>query len=188
MDALMAALVAAALAQVGDRPAWLAAILADRYRAPGLVVAMAAIALAVAAGLAGAAGGLIAPQLTPEAKQLFLALALVLQGGGALFPAKAPDRLERWRLGAAATSLLGLFILAFGDGVQFIVLTLSARAELVWLAPLGATLGSLAVIAPMSLLGEAGWRVHPRQSLRMGVCSLFLIDALWLSEESRRAL
>ena len=77
MDALMAALVAAALAQVGDRPAWLAAILADRYRAPGLVVAMAAIALAVAAGLAGVAGGLIAPQLTPEAKQLFLALALV---------------------------------------------------------------------------------------------------------------
>ena len=35
MDALMAALVAAALAQVGDRTAWLAAILADRYRHAG---------------------------------------------------------------------------------------------------------------------------------------------------------
>ena len=44
------------------------------------VAALIAIALAVAAGLAGVAGGLIAPQLTPEAKQLFLALALVLQG------------------------------------------------------------------------------------------------------------
>ncbi|ATI56450.1 hypothetical protein AVM11_08320 [Sphingomonas melonis TY] len=188
MDALMAALVAAALAQVGDRPAWLAAILADRYRAPGLVVAMAAIALAVAAGLAGAAGGLIAPQLTPEAKQLFLALALVLQGGGALFPAKAPDRLERWRLGAAATSLLGLFILAFGDGVQFIVLTLSARAELVWLAPLGATLGSLAVIAPAALLGEAGWRALPLRSLRIGIGILFLIVGLWLGVGALRLI
>ena len=43
MDALMAALVAAALAQVGDRTAWLAAILSDRYAKPGLVIAMAAL-------------------------------------------------------------------------------------------------------------------------------------------------
>ena len=115
-------------------------------------------------------------------------IALVLQGGGALFPAKAPDRLERWRLGAAATSLLGLFILAFGDGVQFIVLTLSARAELVWLAPLGATLGSLAVIAPAALLGEAGWRALPLRSLRIGIGILFLIVGLWLGVGALRLI
>ena len=113
----MAALVAAALAQVGDRPAWLAAILADRYRASGLVIAMAALALFAAAGIAAAMGVLLAPKLTPEAKQLFLALALLFQGGGAMFPVKAPDRLTGWRLGATLTSLSGLFILAFGDGV-----------------------------------------------------------------------
>ena len=44
MDALMAAIVAGALAQIGDRPAWLAAILADRYRAPGIVILAAALA------------------------------------------------------------------------------------------------------------------------------------------------
>lgn len=180
MDALMAALVAAALAQVGDRPAWLAAILADRYRAAGIVIAMAALAIAMAAALAAAAGVLLAARMTPEAKQLLLGLALVLQGGGALFPVKAPDRLERWRLGAAATSLIGLFILAFGDGVQFIVLALTARAPLVWLAPLGATLGSLAVIAPAAVLGEAGWQALPLRPLRRGIGALFLIAGLWL--------
>ncbi len=106
MDALMAALVAAALAQVGDRPAWLAAILPIATARPASSSRWRP-SLGRCRGLAGAAGGLLAPQLTPEAKQLFLALALVLQGGGALFLAKAPDRLERWRLGAAATSLLG---------------------------------------------------------------------------------
>lgn len=184
----MAALVAAALAQVGDRPAWLAAILADRYRAPGLAIAMAALAIGLAATLAAVAGALLAPRLTPEAKQLFLGLAVLLQGGGGLFPAKAPDRLDRWRLGAAATSLLGLFILAFGDGVQFIVLALTARASLPWLAPLGATMGSLAVIAPAALLGEAGWRALPLRPLRLGIAVLFLIAGLWLALDALRLI
>ncbi|WP_198527011.1 TMEM165/GDT1 family protein, partial [Sphingomonas sp. Ant20] len=52
MDALMAALVAAALAQVGDRTAWLAAILSDRYRKPRLVILAAAVALLLAGSLA----------------------------------------------------------------------------------------------------------------------------------------
>ena len=86
----MAAVVAAALAQIGDRPAWLAAILADRYRAPVLVTAMAALALLGAGLVAALAGALLAPRLTPEARQLFLALALLFQGAGAAFPVKAP--------------------------------------------------------------------------------------------------
>ncbi len=103
----MAALVAAALAQVGDRTAWLAAILADRYRRPGLVIALAALALALAGGIAAAGGALLAPLLSPNAKQLMLALALLLQGGGALFPAKLPDRLDRWRLGVSRPARWG---------------------------------------------------------------------------------
>lgn len=176
----MAALVAAALAQIGDKPAWLAAILADRYRAPGLVIAMAALALLAAGLLAALAGALLAPRLTPEAKQLFLAMALLFQGGGALFPVKAPERLAGWRLGAALTSLLGLLILAFGDGVQFIVLALAARADLPWLAAIGAMLGSLAVIVPAAVLGESGWTALPLATIRRVIAILFLLAAFWL--------
>lgn len=176
----MAALVAAALAQIGDRPAWLAAILADRYRAPLLVTAMAALALLGAGLVAALAGALLAPRLTPEARQLFLALALLFQGAGAAFPVKAPDRLERWRLGAGLTSLIGLFVLAFGDGVQFIVVAVAARADLWWLAAVGATIGSLAVIAPAAVLGEAGWRALPLTTARRIVGGLFVLAALSL--------
>ena len=119
----MAAIVAAALGQLGDKTAWLVAILSDRYRAPGRIIAAAAIAILAASGLAATGGAFIAPRITPEAKQLFFALSLLLQGGGAFFPVKMPERLSGWRLGAVLTTLTGLFILAFGDGVQFIVLT-----------------------------------------------------------------
>lgn len=177
----MAALVAAALAQVGDRTAWLAAILADRYAKPGLVIAMAAVALLAASGIAAVGGALIGPLLAPNARQLMLALALILQGGGAVFPAKPPERLVSWRIGAAATSAIGLFILGFGDGVQFIVLTLAARSPVPALAAIGATLGSLAVIAPAALMGEAAWLKLPLKPLRIGIGVLFVLAGAFLA-------
>jgi putative Ca2+/H+ antiporter (TMEM165/GDT1 family) len=180
MDALMAALVAAALASIGDKPALLAAIFADRYRAPGTVIAAALLALAGASGLAAMGGALIAPQLTPEARQLLLALALLLQGAGAFWTGKPPERLTGWRLGAFVTALLGLFILLFGDGLMFVVVALAARSELPALAAVGATLGGLAVIAPAALLGEAGWAKLPLVRARRVIGGLFLLAAIWL--------
>lgn len=177
----MAALVAAALAQVGDRTAWLAANLADRFARPGLVIAMAALALLTASGVAAAGGALIAPLLAPNAKQLMLAVALILQGGGALLAVKPPERLDSWKIGAAATSALGLFILAFGDGVQFIVVTLAARSAVPALAAVGATIGSLAIVAPAALMGEAAWTKLPLKGARIAVGALFLITGLVLA-------
>lgn len=177
----MAALVAAALAQVGDRIPWLAAILTDRYRRPWLIAGAATLALAAAGCIAATFGMLLAPKLTPEAKQLFLALALLFQGSGVIGRVKSPDRLAGWRIGAAATAFLGLFILAFGDGVQFIVLALAARGPLGWLAAIGATIGSLVVIVPTILLGEAGWTALPLARARRVISVLFLIAGAWLA-------
>ena len=181
MDALMAAFVAAALAQVGDRTAWLAAILSDRYAKPGLVILMAAIALLAASGLAATLGAVIGPKLAPNAQQLMLALALLLQGGGSFFPAKAPERLTGWKIGALATTALGLFILAFGDGVQFIVLTLAARTPVPALAAIGATIGSLVVIVPAALMGETAWLKLPLRPVRIAIGIVFVIVGLVLA-------
>lgn len=176
----MAALVVAALAQVGDRPAWLAAILADRFRAPGRVIAAALVACAAASGIAAAGGALIAPRLTPEAKQLLLALALALQGAGALWPVQPPERLAGWRLPSLATAALGLFILLFGDGVQFVVAALAARSGWPALAAIGAVAGTLAVLAAAASLGERGWTRLPLRRARAVIGGVFVIAAIWL--------
>lgn len=175
MDALMAALVAAALAQVADKTAWLAAILADRYRRPAVVIAAAALALAIDYALAAAAGVAAAPILSPNAKLLLLALALLLAAMGTPFAPKRPDPLAGWRIGAFPTALAGLFIMAFGDATQFIAAALAARSPVPWLAAAGATLGSLVVIAPAAVLGEAGYRRLPLAALRWGAGGVLLV-------------
>lgn len=176
----MAAIVAAALAQIGDRTAWLAAILADRYSRPLILIAAAAIAIACASALAAAAGVYLAPKLAPNAKAVMLGLALVLQGGGALFPVKPPERLAGWRLGAALTGLTGLFVLAFGDGVQFIVLALAARSPVPALAAVGATLGSLAVVVPAVTMGETAWTALPLKPIRIAIGAAFVVVGIVL--------
>lgn len=184
MDALMAALVVGTLAAIGDRPAWLAAILADRYRRPAVVIAAALVALTAASGLAAVLGGVLGPQFTPEAKKLMLALALLLQGGGSFGRVKSPERLDGWRLGAFATSLLGLFVLAFGDGVQFVVLVLAARTPLPWIAAIGGAAGTLAVVAPAVLMGERGWTELPLARARQVIGALFLVASAVLALEA----
>jgi Ca2+/H+ antiporter, TMEM165/GDT1 family len=179
VDALMAALVAAALAHVADRPAWLAAILADRFGV-GRVLLAAALALAATAALAVLGGLLLRPLLTPEAAQLFLALALVLQGADGIGRLRAPDPLAGWRLGGTLTATLGLFILMFGDGLQLIVAALALRSPLPWLALAGAILGGLAAVAPAAVLGEAAWRRWPLVALRRASAALFVIAGLWI--------
>ena len=177
----MAALVVAAVAQIGDRIPWLAAILADRYRKPLLVIAAAGLALAAAGAIAATFGAWLAPKLTPEAKQLFLAISLMLLGTGIVGRVKPPDRLTGWRLGAAATSFLGLFILAFGDGIQFVVLALAARTTMPWLAVAGATVGSLASVATAAILGEADWLKLPQVIARRIISAVLLIAGIGLA-------
>ena len=104
-----------------------------------------------------------------------------MQGGGSFFPAKPPERLDRWKIGAIATTALGLFILAFGDGVQFIVLTLAARTPVPALAAIGATIGSLVVIVHAALMGEAAWLKLPLKPLRIAIGTVFLIFGIVLA-------
>jgi len=175
MDALMAALVLGAICQAGDKTPWLAAILADRFRAPGLVIAATAIALAgnYALGVVGAL--LIAPLMTPEARLLLLALALVLAGLSTTLRSRSPDRLEGWRLGQFGTSALGLAIMIFGDRMQFVVLGLAARSELPWMAAVGGTIGAMAVAAPAALLGERQWLALPQRAIRIASATLLVV-------------
>ena len=163
----MAALVLGALTQSGDKTPWLAAILADRYRTPGLVLLAAAVALGVNNVIGTIGGLLLATLLATNAKLLLLAVALLFAGVTIPLRDRSPDRLEGWRLGALATSGLGLTILAFGDRMQFVTAALAVRSPVPWLAPVGATIGALAVCTPAILLGEARWLALPLKPIRI---------------------
>eukprot|EP01035_Chromulina_nebulosa_P030066 gene30066-39927_t len=163
----MAALVAALVVEATDRTPWLIAIFADRFARRGVVIFASLCALATGFTIVALGGALIGERLTPEARQLFLAVALLNAGISAFFPIKPPNRLEGWRVGAAATSFFGVFILAFGGRTQFIVMALAERGPLPALAAIGATLGSVAIVVLAALSGEAARRSLPITGLRI---------------------
>ncbi len=172
MDPLVPAFVAVLLAGVGDRPALLAAILADRHGRGATIAGI--VAQAIGFALAAVAGMLVAPHLTPNARNLLLALALLSAGGSALFAAKIKDRLDHWRLPAWLTGLLGMAILAFGDRGQFLVFALVARTPDPVAGTIGATLAAGALSAAAAGLGERGWLALPFRWVRPVVGGLLL--------------
>ncbi len=185
----MAAFVGALLCQAGDRTAWLAAIMADRYQKPGTVIIAAIIALLAGNVLGAVAGTLMAPIMTPNARALFLALALVSAGSSGLFALKSPDRMTGWRIGAFATTLVALLAIGVGDRTQFLTAAITARTPLVApFAVIGATLGSLAVIIPAILAGERGYQSLPHRPIRMVIGVILMVTGLILGVGALRLI
>jgi Ca2+/H+ antiporter, TMEM165/GDT1 family len=188
MDALIPAFIAAALAEMGDKSPWLAAILAARFGRAGPVLLGIFAAAALASALSAAAGALVQPMMTPNARLLFLALALVVSGVTGFFALRRPDPLANWRIGAFATTAIGLFVLQFGEGTQFLVAGLAANAKLPAMAALGATLGICAVTIPMALAGIALRDRLPIRAMRIIPAILFLATGLWAAVSALRLI
>jgi putative Ca2+/H+ antiporter (TMEM165/GDT1 family) len=173
MEALVPAFLLALLSQIGDRPPLLAAILSDRYRRPVTILLAALCAHAAGNIIAAAVGATLTATLTPEAKSLLLAVALLFGGVTGLWATRLPSRLDRWRLGAFATSLAGLFILALGERTQFMTFALSTAGH-PWLAAAGATIGATIISAPAAMLGESRWSALSLRPVRIAIAALFL--------------
>jgi len=177
MEALVPAFLLALLSQPGDRPPLLAAILADRTNRPLTILLAAALAHAGGNIVAALFGATLTPSLTPEAKSLLLAIALLFAGATGFWTSRLPSRLERWRLGSFATALLGLFILAFGERTQFFTLALSTGGE-PWFAAAGATIGATIVSGAALILGESAWIALPLRWVRIATAAVFLCAGL----------
>lgn len=164
MDALLLALLGCIAVEMGDKGQQLALALTERYRGrEGALLAGALIAAFANAALSAAAGWYLSTLMAANARSLFLALALVFSGFGLLFLAKRPDLLQNWRVGPLLTAMLGLFILGFGDGAQFLLVGIATRTGDPILTGIGGGIGiALASIAVIMLRSP----VLPPRALR----------------------
>ena len=168
MDALLTALIGCLLGEIGDKGQLLALALATRFERNGPVllgIAVAALASAVIGALAGA---VLAPMLGSDARLLFLSLALLFLGAGMLWPTRPPDPLAGWRIGPFLTAALGLFILSFGDGSQFLILGIATRTGDPVMAALGGAVGIGAAMAPVVIWRDDLLKRVPLRALRIG--------------------
>ena len=188
MDALLTTLVAAFLAEWGDKTQLLVIALAARFRKPGAVLAGVAVAALANSAIAAIGGSLLSAIVTLRALSLLVALALVFAGVAALIRDKTPDMGRSWKVGAFLTALGCFFLLEFGDKTQFLTAALSAQFNAPALATAGATVGIVAANAPAALLGERLARALPLRGIRLGVGILFLIVGLYVAVSAWRLI
>lgn len=154
MDALLSALLACLLCEVGGANQQLTLALARRYERDGPVIAGIACAAAANAAMSAASGWFLSKLIAADARSLFLGVSLFVAGAGLMMQAKQPNPLIGWRAGAFMTTMLGLFILGFADGAQFVVAGIATRTADPVMAALGGTLGMFAACLPVALLRQ----------------------------------
>jgi putative Ca2+/H+ antiporter (TMEM165/GDT1 family) len=167
MDALLIALLGCLLGEIGGKSQLLVLALAARFDRDGAVIACIVVAAAANAAISATAGAYIGPMLGSDARLLFLALSLLFLGAGLLWPVKAPDPLGGWKIGAFLTAALGLFILGFGDGPQFLILGLATRTADPALAAIGGAIGIIAASVPVVLLRDRLLTALPIRAIRL---------------------
>jgi putative Ca2+/H+ antiporter (TMEM165/GDT1 family) len=177
MDALLMALLGALLAETGGPLQRLTLALTVRYERRAAVLGGMLLAVTLVSALAALLGSWVAPLLTPNPRLLLLAMALAATGGGMLLPVREPDSLACWKIGAFWTSMLGLFILAAGDGSQFLVLAISAKTGDMLLTTIGSTLGLAAACVPVVMLGRQFFDALPLRLVRRVGGGLLLLLA-----------
>ncbi|BBF68651.1 MULTISPECIES: TMEM165/GDT1 family protein [Sphingomonas] len=166
MDALLIALLGCLLGEIGDKSQLLVLALATRYDRNGAIIAGIVVAAAANAALSAFAGAWIGPMLGADARLLFMALSVLFLGAGLFWRPSAPDPLAGWPTGAFLTTALGLFILGFGDGPQFLILGIATRTADPMLAGIGGTIGVIAALVPVVLLRDRILAVLPLRAIR----------------------
>ncbi len=175
MDALLTALLGCLLGEMGDKSQLLVLALATRFNRNGAVIAGVAVAAILNAIISATAGAFLAPMLAGNARLLFLALSVLFLGIGMFFKVNRPDTLEGWKLGAFLTTALGLFIIGFGDGPQFLILGIATRTADPILAAAGGATGVILGALPVILLRERFYALFPLRAIRAGGGALMLL-------------
>lgn len=174
MDALLTALLACLIVEMGDRRQLLSLALAVRHRPQGAVIGGVVIAAFANAVIAAAAGAYLTPRLGLDARKLFFGLALAMAGAGLLAAVKRPDLLTDWRIGALPTSALGLFILGFGNSAQFLALAISIWTADPIFSAIGSGLGVSLACVPVVLLRQHFFAALPLKWIRRASGALFV--------------
>ncbi|MGE4431848.1 MAG: hypothetical protein AB7E05_14025 [Sphingobium sp.] len=185
MDALLIAFFLNLVAEAGGRTPLLYRTLRSRYADSAWVLPAMLIALAANAAIGAFAGDRIAAMLTPEARSLFFAVTLAGGAIGLLWINRGLDNLASWRIGAFPTTLLGLFILGFGEGPAFLTAGVATTRAHPALAAVGGALGGIAaVIAMAALAGNPLDRWM--KPIRIATAILFLLIAFIIAMKALR--
>jgi putative Ca2+/H+ antiporter (TMEM165/GDT1 family) len=176
MPAFFLTLIATAVASAGARDQLLVARLAAVLGESRVLLAVCFAASALSAAFAAWLGSLVADWLPPDAKDMLVAIALLLAAFELAWPWRGKEIAEPTRSFFAA--LVVLLSRQVGDGARFLVFALAAAMPYPLLVGMGGFLGGSAMLA-------LAWSVPARfenrswlRRLRQGVALVLLVAAI----------
>ncbi|MCH8542117.1 MAG: TMEM165/GDT1 family protein [Alcanivorax sp.] len=153
-EAFVISTVLIAIGEIGDKTQLLSFALAQRYRAPWLILSGVLLATLLNHGLSVWLGAAVAQLLPHNLLVWLLGGSFILLGVWMLIPDKE-ESVENGRRWGAFTAAFVLFFLAeIGDKTQVATVALAARfPEDYWAVLSGSTLGMVAANVPVIWLG-----------------------------------
>ena len=185
-EAFVVSTTLVAIGEIGDKTQLLSFALAQRYRAPWLIMAGVLLATLLNHGLSAWFGGYLAGLVSPFWLTVLLGGSFILLGLWMLIPDKEEDIDNGRRWGPFAAAFVLFFLAEIGDKTQIATVALAARFPAdFWQVLSGSTLGMMAANVPVVWLGARlirprgeAWAHRIRGALFV-LCGVVTLGSLW---------
>jgi len=179
MDAFLLALFLSLILASGGKGPLVVQALRARFDNEAAIFSAVLIALAANVTLSLVGGAFIARMLTPEARNLFFAMALGAGGAGLLITARPfsiPAHKPRGsKLGAFFLSGFAIFRHSLGDGAQFLIAGLAASRAIPGLAGAGGWIGCVLACLFLPALFQGTLPLTLIKALRIGAAIVLML-------------
>lgn len=168
------------LAEIGDAPQLLLAVLAIRFADKRPLFIGLCLAAAFSAGMSAVAGFGLHGVLNERALTGFQALTLIMAGLGMLFWKRRVKTLSDWTTGALFTAFVGLAASQIGDKSQFLVAASAARSGAIIVPAFAGFIAIMLACVPAIILQERLGRILPINGLRWSGGAVLTVAGLML--------
>lgn len=183
MPAFFLTLMACLIVTLAGREQIRVAQLAGALGKGRVLLAIIWICAFATSAIAAWASTLIAPLLTPPAKTMFIAIALLLSAGELAFLRAGPAPKEPTR--SAGAIFIVIFAAQLTDAARFLVLALSIQTGEPSFAAIGGAIGS-AIALSLAVFAGKDWEGRvPHRLLAYGAAAILLVIAIYLGLLSR---
>lgn len=179
MEAILVAIGAVTLAEMGDKTQLLAFILASRFKKPWPVIWGILVATIFNHSLACAVGAWISSLFSPETIKWILVVSFLAMAVWILIPDKADDEdsiaKHSMRFGVFGITFITFFLAEMGDKTQIATVALTMKYGNPYLVVIGTTIGMLLADVPAVWLGDKLAEKIPMKIVRFSSAALFAI-------------
>lgn len=180
MEPFLISILAAAVAEIGDRSMFLAILLGVQYRRPWPVFWGMTAGLFANQAISALVGVWIFRVISPDWQAWLVGSIFVIMAIWVLIPEKEPQASCRSWSSIFWAAALGFFILEMADKTQLAVITLAGAMESYLPVVAGATLGILMVTTPALWLGHRFASLLPMKYIRIMASGVFLLIGAWI--------